>query len=546
MASETSLKITNYDGGLPVHTKPEKTGTLTFLPDGKWKLTFGGVMRGTSFFICGATRYPLRVADTGPNSCRVTTCDTQDESIRATFDLPESPGAALRKEIAAHLSTIYKGRPSFAMSNYDGNLPNHPTPERHGTLVLQADGKWELVFGPNREQKINRIFGPISRYPLFATETSSTSCRVTTVDAQDPSIRGTFELPHTTASALRQTVGADATTFLAEFINYDGGLPSKPTATQRGTLVLHANGKWELHGDGMVAYGGINRYAFQISEAGPSACGVAMHDAQDPNIAATFDLPTTSAADLRHALDGAADAARQPAATTSTAVPDEPWWSGIKPSTFTTTLYPVFNRPGGDKLTLKITEEGIQWGQPIGGKTKVPFAAIANITSDHVEAQHGKQHGAIGVGPIGLAVVGATALHNRRAAKADEYRRFIFTDKADKQFAFLTKESDRKIDIALGPTVQAFLAHKKRLAEADATRRTTAAKAKAAADAAAAKARAEAARAAQEAHDRAIAEAAVRASSTSVADELSKLAALKDQGVLSEDEFAAAKARLLS
>jgi hypothetical protein len=36
------------------------------------------------------------------------------------------------------------------------------------------------------------------------------------------------------------------------------------------------------------------------------------------------------------------------------------------------------------------------------------------------------------------------------------------------------------------------------------------------------------------------------ASSASVADELAKLAALRDQGVLSEEEFLAQKARLLS
>lgn len=430
MATEPSFPIANYDGGLPIHMKPEKSGTLTFHADGKWKVAFGGVLRGTSSFTCGATRYPLRVTDTGPRSCRITTCDTEDEAIHATFDLPELPGAALREAIAAQLSTIYKGRPCFAMSNYDGGLPPHPTPERHGTLVLQGDGKWELVFAPNPEQRIERIFGPMSRFPLLATETSPTSSRVTTVDTQDPSKTGTFELPHTSASDLRKTIGAEASTFFAEFVNYDGGLPSKPTPTQRGTLVLHANGKWELHGDGMVAYGGINRFPFEISDTGRSACHVAMHDAQDSGIAATFDMPTTSATDLQRALDEAATTARAPVTTGPASLPAEQWWVGIKPSTFTTTLYPVFTRPGGDKLTLKVTEEGVQWGLTVGGKTKVPFTAIADITSDLVVAQHGKQHGAIGVGPIGLAVVGATMLHNRRAAKVDEYTRFTFTDKA--------------------------------------------------------------------------------------------------------------------
>ncbi len=95
-----------------------------------------------------------------------------------------------------------------------------------------------------------------------------------------------------------------------KFANYDGGLPSHPKPEPSGTLALTANGRWELHYAGGFGrrdrwiYGGIQRYPFTITETSPSSCHVTMHDTQNPEVAASFDLPDTSVAALEEALAG--------------------------------------------------------------------------------------------------------------------------------------------------------------------------------------------------------------------------------------------------
>lgn len=116
-----------------------------------------------------------------------------------------------------------------------------------------------------------------------------------------------------------------------KFANYDGGLPSHPKPEPGGTLVLTANGRWELHYAGGFGrrdrwiYGGIQRYPFTITEASPSSCHVTMRDTQNPEVAASFDLPETSVAALEEALAGQA---RSVAATSElrAKIQSGSWW----------------------------------------------------------------------------------------------------------------------------------------------------------------------------------------------------------------------------
>jgi Short C-terminal domain len=460
----------------------------------------------------------------------------------------------------------------FEMSDYDGGLRSQPIHSKRGKLVLAGD-EWQLHFDDVKGEKWRShewAHGPIMGWTWWVGDAPK-GCRVV-MTGQDRGMQASFSLPKTPATTLREEMAKRQgsidevrpdLTARSEFRmnDYDGGLRSQPKPSNSGRLLLTDG--WTLHfddvagqtgGTHMLVRGAIGKCTWWVGDLPSGGCQVVM-TTPDRNEQGSFTLPEAPSSTLREklvALQATMDEARpqmvQPAAqpaparlgapVAAPAQPDAPWWSGITPSTWTTNLYPVFRSPGGDKLTLKVTEDGVEWGQ-LGSHVRVPWGAIADISSEIVRAQHGRQRGAIGVGPIGLAVVGATALHNRRAARVDEYTRFTFTDKAGQSHQFLTQESQGKINNTLGPTIRAFLAHAKRLADA-----------KAAEVAKARQAQAEAAKAAEEAKTRAITEAAVAAakasSPVSLADELAKLVALKEQGVLSEEEFAAAKARLLT
>jgi hypothetical protein len=304
--------------------------------------------------------------------------------------------------------------------------------------------------------------------------------------------------------------------------NYDGGIPVHPQAEPAGTLLFSADkGRWELHWppQGLVVrkkpymHFGATRHALDVEPTGPTSCRVTIRDLQDPSITAHFDMPDTPAMVIKsqsdaRMKDGAEKAARArtEASRITAARASGQWWAGVKPAK----LYPVIRPPSHDKWNLKVTENGIEWGPPIG-KVKIPWSAIRNIEIGQVTQRRGKQHGAIGLGPIGLAVVGATALHNHRAAKADTYHAFVVTDGAGRKFQFLTQQP-------LTPLAQLYEAFRNHGAPA-ASRPPVSAESSA--------------------------REPVASPVVGIADELAKLADLHKKGVLSDDEFAAQKAKLL-
>jgi len=197
------------------------------------------------------------------------------------------------------------------------------------------------------------------------------------------------------------------------------------------------------------------------------------------------------------------------------------------------------DRPGGFTHKLSITGTGIEWH-----KTVIPWGSIKTVDYDAVRRQHGKTHGAIGIGPVGLAVVAGTMLHNHNAKKIDVVYVLVVIDTADRKHVFMSES--KYFPGVVGPLVnkhrERVAADKAAKAKAQAEVARKAAQAKAEADhrAAQAKRTAESLRAATE--------AAVQTagSKPSVADELAKMADLRDKGVLSEEEFAEQKKRLLS
>lgn len=128
---------------------------------------------------------------------------------------------------------------------------------------------------------------------------------------------------------------------------------------------------------------------------------------------------------------------------------------------------------------------------------------------DEFQAQHGHQYGAVGVGPVGLAVVGATLLHNRRASKVEVRRAVAITTTQNQTTYFVPKKSSDRGFLTISALIQ-------RLRIRDAPNAPLLAPPR---------------------HP--------PASHISVADELTKLGQLRDTGVLTEQEFSTQKARLL-
>jgi hypothetical protein len=396
----------------------------------------------------------------------------------------------------------------FKFADYDGGLKSHPSPEPSGTLVLTPSGKWELHYAGGFGKRDRWINGPLVRFPLEAHETSDSSCRVTISDIRDPTVSASFDLPATPAAALREAVAKrlrESGFILAMPIaNYDGGLPVHPVPEPAGTLTLWSS-LWKLaFGDDTVIKGAIPRFAFVVEGQEPSSCHVQMYDTADPTIRGGFDVPATSADELRQAL---VDAGQQ---TVSAHAPgtssgqlatgqDSPWWQGLEPHTILSRCHYAGAKNAKEMGALKVTAAGIEYAG--GTKISCPWSGIANIEVLESRTHRGRQRSAVGIGPVGLAVVGASMLQNKRAAQVVVRRVVRITTTQGQKGDFIPADSSAQ---QLAPA-QAIVA---RL------------------------------RAAQAA-------VAQVAPAPFVADELKKLADLKDAGLLTNEEFARQKVSLL-
>jgi hypothetical protein len=203
--------------------------------------------------------------------------------------------------------------------------------------------------------------------------------------------------------------------------------------------------------------------------------------------------------------------AKQTATRTAAPTPALPWWQGVKAETVFLNCHYTGARNTKEFGTLKLTESGVQYkGPPIGGaRLTIPWASIASIEINEFQAQHGHQYGAVGVGPVGLAVVGATLLHNRRAGKVEVRRAVAITNTQNQTAHFVAKKSSDRGFLTISGLIQRLSVHNAPNALRASPPRPS------------------------------------RASAISVADELTKLGQLRDAGVLTEQEFTTQKAKLL-
>ncbi len=272
--------------------------------------------------------------------------------------------------------------------------------------------------------------------------------------------------------------------------NYDGGLPSHPTPEPKGRLVLTPSGTWALEFAGGFRKSAawiradFVQHPFEVTETGPGSCHVTIRDTQDPAISAGFDLPLTPASGLRKALAGYVTAALT-AQERSSAIQRGPQIQDTAQWWEGITPHTLLRNChyDGERQAGTLGATGVG----IDYNTRVsrvhwPWSDIANIEILESNARDG------------------------RSARIDVARVVRITDKRGQPFQFVPEDSSAA---AMAPVVAII----ERM-------RTT--------------------------HVAHLPAPSAIGPTLSVADELAKLAQLRDAGVLTEEEFAAQKARLLA
>jgi hypothetical protein len=345
--------------------------------------------------------------------------------------------------------------------------------------------------------------------------------------------------------------------------SYDGRLPAHPEAEKAGELLLGSATRpfsWELHfkpkftsasSKIQIAYGGSAKYPMVAAATGARSCRITMTDKDDPSVGCTFELPGTSVEEFNGAYadwQQRVEAAKQRETAVNAARQAGQWWAGIQPAK----LYGLELDPGKKPDytgTLHVAERGglkdadptKVWGlyykgAPIGGrKWWLPLAGVSKIELNEADPHPSGSGGWIGFGPVGIAAVLAARGVSQHRAKA--VRVLTITDAKQNVYHFQTKLPADRVVAALSSLMQLWVTHLQVLA---ATKERVEAE-----TAAHQREEAEEKRKA-EIREQAAAIAQAVAPHVSVADELTKLAQLKEAGVLSEEEFAAQKAKLLS
>jgi hypothetical protein len=167
------------------------------------------------------------------------------------------------------------------------------------------------------------------------------------------------------------------------------------------------------------------------------------------------------------------------------------------------------------KSALTVTNDGIFWGEKGNkrvGYVSIPWNAVGRIETGIHRMKRGNQRSAFGVGPAGVALVAANAVRNARNAQVLEYHYIRIVDGRGTPFDFLTKRTNVEIASVLGPTADAIVSRNAAVDAASALLSPP---------------------------------ATALVHGNSVADELAKLAELHSSGVLTDEEFAAQKAKIL-
>ncbi|MGA3354866.1 MAG: SHOCT domain-containing protein [Acidimicrobiales bacterium] len=458
----------------------------------------------------------------------------------------------------------------FPFENYDGGIPAHTEPEQSGIFLLTNDGRWQ--FHP--ENSSEYFFGGLAAYTIQAQETGEQSCAVLLYDNENSSVRASCALPTTGAAelqnaiaecraeALRQagdprTAALSETQLEQQLQQFRRGLVDIANARKRIELqvehLLSADTKLQnqarqalTQNNRDVAREALTRRATIATQIKALTAQELQLNEQEDRILSVNQqrLGPTSlhcpTAERRVELMPPNESEATP-----TLASQKAWWEGVQPAKlrglelnpgrrpdYTGTLY-VTERAG-----LKDDGPSKVWGLYykgglLGGGWWLPLGGVSKFELAEADI-HPSGTGFIGFGLVGMAAVLAARSVSQHRAKA--VRVLTITDRKGTAHQFQTKLSSGYVVKRLGNLVQLYTAKVAADTQVLAEERSLM-------NEELLKAEDETRKAAIREQAEAIAQAV--APRVSVADELAKLAQLKEAGVLTEEEFAAQKAKLL-
>ncbi|MGB9112691.1 MAG: SHOCT domain-containing protein [Acidimicrobiales bacterium] len=277
-----------------------------------------------------------------------------------------------------------------------------------------------------------------------------------------------------------------------KFANYDGRLVAFPEAGD-GKLEITEDGYWLLHfGFRKNVTGDFAEFPFVVAPLGADSTKVLVHAFSNPKYEFGFELPGVPAqgfVDRLHERGLAFEQLEEKYRARQQQLSAGQWWVRIKPYRILLGCHYSGARNKGESGNLDATKEGISYKAVLGAKVNIPWSVIRDIEISTQNTKRVTAGRALAIGVFALA------------AKKNETFTYIHIEDPNTIWSFATKASQPKVLAAMKPITDAFHAQVQ-------PTQTQAA--------------------------------------PSVADELAKLAQLKQQGVLTDEEFAAQKAKLLS
>jgi len=292
-----------------------------------------------------------------------------------------------------------------------------------------------------------------------------------------------------------------------KLINYDGGFKSQPEAGLAGSVEVGDDGKWRVNlGFRKHVTGDFKNFPFEVQALAPTSCRLTVRNVHNPSYNVNFDLPDTSA----EAING--DLANRKYELTSLMAAGEQvrqrvisgqWWAKVSEFKIGMGYHYSGERQKNQTGTMFAGTSGIDYKSFGGKKVHIPWNVIQDV---EISTQAARR-----VTAARVLAVGVFAL----AAKKNETYTYVHISDQNTVWSFATKSSQGNVVKVWQPILNAW-------------------------------------------NNREGAQAARTSPSPtpttpppptgpalSVADELKKLGELKDSGLLSDEEFAQQKAKLL-
>lgn len=289
--------------------------------------------------------------------------------------------------------------------------------------------------------------------------------------------------------------------------NYDGRLKAVPEAGLSGKLEIKPDGTWELDfGFRKKVSGQFLVLPLVVTPLSEQSSQVTIRQPQDPNYGVRFELPETPAAVILQDLAERGFTVQQLAAAIQAraqGLASGQWWLAIKPCRILISCHYSGARNKNEAGSLHATAKGLQYKALLGSKVSIPWLVIRDI---EISTQATKR---VTAGRV--LAVGVFAL----AAKKNEVFTYVHISDANTVWSFAVKSPQPRVLAAMQPVLNAFNKRVQPSSSAPAVARP------------------------------AYPTPAPATVALSVADELAKLAKLKTDGVLTDEEFAVQKAKLL-